>query len=286
MGNDQFYGQANGNDTYIFNLGDGHDYIDEDSSGGIDKIKFGNEITVSNIILTKIENNLIIKFKDTDGNISTNDSITIHQQFSSNSDYRIEYIEFVDENNDVIVADTMNISNPESMPMPLLYAGTANNDSIKGSNVADTIMGDAGNDYLYGFKGNDIIYGGIGDDKIYSSEGNDELHGNLGNDILVGYSGDDSYFHNLGDGFDVIKEYEGIIDDNDIGYGADTIIFGSNISSDSISFIKQANNLVVNFIEDNWATSIIDKLTIENQFSEIASIIETIEFDDGTTITL
>ncbi|MEB3253940.1 MAG: hypothetical protein VKI93_04410 [Synechococcus sp.] len=85
-------------------------------------------------------------------------------------------------------------------------------DSIDGGNQKDTIYGGDGNDYLhgrghndtlYGGDGNDTLYGGNHSDVVYGEAGNDRLINNKGNDTLRGRSGDDTIRGGKGD--DIIK---------------------------------------------------------------------------------
>lgn len=73
--NDSLYGDL-GNDTYIFNLGDGQDSILD--TQGNDTIKFGNGITLSQLLFTAIKQDysatdLIINIKDTSEQITISD---------------------------------------------------------------------------------------------------------------------------------------------------------------------------------------------------------------------
>ena len=83
-----------------------------------------------------------------------------------------------------------------------IIIGTAEDDIISGTNVADLIFGLEGDDIIMGSKGNDCILGGDGDDIIFGNEGNDNLSGGDGSDVLKGGSGDDTITG--GSGVDVI----------------------------------------------------------------------------------
>ncbi|WP_272492073.1 DUF4214 domain-containing protein [Massilia phyllostachyos] len=84
-------------------------------------------------------------------------------------------------------------------PRPVTATGTAQNDTLHGSDFADSLSGgSAGNDKLYGYGGDDILYGGdeaprtgLINDYLYGGDGNDVLHGNGGIDELRGEAGDD-----------------------------------------------------------------------------------------------
>ena len=57
-----------------------------------------------------------------------------------------------------------------------MYLGDGN-DSIQGSQFADTINLEAGDDYVQGYAGNDTVDGGLGNDTLYGNDGNDTLRG-------------------------------------------------------------------------------------------------------------
>ncbi|WP_313238859.1 type I secretion C-terminal target domain-containing protein, partial [Stutzerimonas kunmingensis] len=77
--------------------------------------------------------------------------------------------------------------------------GTTGNDSLMGSDLADTLRGESGNDQINGGPSNDILYG---------QGGNDILIGGAGDDILYGGTGADTFVWQKGDiGRDVIKDF-------------------------------------------------------------------------------
>ncbi len=125
------------------------------------------------------------------------------------------------------------------------------------------------------------MYAGAGDDVVYGEEGNDTLNGEEGNDILVGGSGNDrlngeygidTYYLNLGDGQDVIFDYE---------YGggarADKIVFGEGISAEDLVLGRRNNDLVMKYSEE-------DQVTIQNAYgySQGYAEVENLEFADET----
>ncbi|MFB5643397.1 calcium-binding protein, partial [Kluyvera ascorbata] len=87
-----------GSDTYLFNMGDGKDYISEGSSnaGDVDTLRFGEGINPEDVILQrkittglKAADSLIITFRD------STDSITI-DNFFSGTKYQVEAFIFTD----------------------------------------------------------------------------------------------------------------------------------------------------------------------------------------------
>ncbi|MGJ0359846.1 hypothetical protein NG785_09320 [Aliarcobacter cryaerophilus] len=94
--------------------------------------------------------------------------------------------------------------------------GTAQNDTITGSEGVNTFVGMDGSDTIYGIGGNNLIYGGTqernststsadllvggtGDDTIYGAAGADDLRGGLGDDTIYGGAGNDTIRSGLGE---------------------------------------------------------------------------------------
>ena len=104
IGNDALKG-GRGSDTYIFNLGDGIDVINEtNSNSASDTIQFGEGITADDITVSRSDGDMIITI-GTDG-----DSIRIVKQYND-SWYRIEKIVFTDGLvKEVLYSDFDNIS--------------------------------------------------------------------------------------------------------------------------------------------------------------------------------
>ena len=109
--------------------------------------------------------------------------------------------------------------------------GTAANDVINGTTVADVIDGGAGNDRINSGAGDDIIYGGLGNDTLtgdagndtlYGGEGNDGFFGGGGNDTIYGENGDDNMFGDGGNDF----IYGGAGNDQLTGSTGDDTLFG------------------------------------------------------------
>jgi Ca2+-binding RTX toxin-like protein len=237
-GNDSLSG-GNGNDTYLFNLGDGQDVLlDYDSSGlaNSDKLQFGEGITPGSTKINRVGSDLILSINETD-------KVTLQNYFASVS-YRIEVISFAD-------GTTWDFS---SVMSQLIYTGTS------------------GNDYLSGLAGYvNRIYGGAGNDNITGAEKDDILSGGTGNDSLSGGNGNDTYLFNLGDGQDVLLDY-----DSSGLANSDKLQFGAGITPGSTQMNRVGSDLVLSINET-------DKVTLQNYFSSASYRIETIAFADGTT---
>lgn len=86
--------------------------------------------------------------------------------------------------------------------------GTNNDDEIAGGPGADTVnarngddivSGNAGTDTLDGQQGDDIVTGGAGNDVVLGGQGDDETAGGAGNDNMRGGQGSDALFGGAGD---------------------------------------------------------------------------------------
>ena len=91
LGEDHLTG-GSGSDTYVFNLGDGHDEIDNfasDNNTAIDTLYLG-DISASSISLNRVSNDLLVT-------ISIEDSILIKNYFAT-GDHKIDRIEFYEPN--------------------------------------------------------------------------------------------------------------------------------------------------------------------------------------------
>ncbi len=92
---------------------------------------------------------------------------------------------------------------PESFGEGQVIRGTAGDDVISGSILADVICGLQGNDTISAGGGFDKVFGGAGDDRISGATGNDRLVGGPGNDIINAGPGNDRVLG--GPGADVIN---------------------------------------------------------------------------------
>ena len=257
-GNDYFE-EANlgqGDDTFLFNLGDGQDVIFNYS--GNDTIIFGEGISASDItLIPDCANNQSLIIKVGNGG----DQISIKYFFYSLDSFgKIDSLQFFD-------GSVMSLVNGLT-----LQGLNVNGETIFGVDYyGDTINGNIGNDIIHGAGGDDIINGGAGNDTIYGGYGNDTNIGGLGNDYfedLFLNGGDDSFVFNLGDGQDVISNYD----------GNDTIIFGEGITQKDILMEASGSNLVIKI------SNLSDQITIVNFFN--GSKIENIQFSDGTSFAI
>ncbi len=247
-----------GDDIYVVNRGEGKDRITDTGSSvvgtdatnpGGDKMLFGTGITVEDLILQRVGNDLNVYIGD-DTALTTpldqmSDVVTISNWASATS--RVEVFQFFDG----MDFDFSSLTNTY-LGADLLRTGTAapSHDNLIGSSDADWIDGFAGNDtlnaasgddfllgrdgddhleggddddVLSGGNGNDRLFGGNHDDVMTGGAGNDEINGDAGSDVVMGGSGDDTL--NGGDDNDAILGDRG----NDTyiaSVGADVYRFG------------------------------------------------------------
>jgi Ca2+-binding RTX toxin-like protein len=91
--------------------------------------------------------------------------------------------------------------------------GNGGDDKLWGGNGVDWIYGDNGLDTINGDAGDDFLFGGNGSDHVYGGDGNDILVGGLGKDVMNGGAGQDNLSANTGN------------DEMNGGAGSDTYTF-------------------------------------------------------------
>lgn len=111
--------------------------------------------------------------------------------------------------------------------------GGTGDDTLTGSDDADTILGGEGLDVISGNNGNDTLMGGDDADSISGGNGDDTIDGNNGNDTVLGDAGDDSLLGSFGNdmmvgdvGDDTLNG--GFGDDLLNGMSGDDSLLGSN----------------------------------------------------------
>jgi VCBS repeat-containing protein len=159
-----------GQDTYIYNVGDGIDYI-YDTKAENNIIRFGAGVDSKNVKLHL--GSLMLDLGN--GDAIHIEGIDQNDVYNSSS---ISGFEF---------ADGTSLSISELLARGFDLDGTAGADIITGTNATDRINGLGGNDILIGMAGDDILSGGADNDIYYinSGDGKDtiidapELGGNI-----------------------------------------------------------------------------------------------------------
>lgn len=208
---DDIINGGQGNDIYVWNLGDGMDTITDNI--GINKIKFGEGITEQDIKIYAMNSNsakIVVKDDPTQGIIMTN-------FYGGNG-------------NDIIYG----------------YSG---NDTLNGGEGNDTIFGGDGDDYLSGDNGNDILSGGAGNDTLDGGDGNDTITFGEGislNDLTFSKSGYDLTININGDSSQGICIFNHALTHNEAltGYNVENIRFadGSTLDISNADQLIQAMN--------------------------------------------
>ena len=175
---------------------------------------------------------------------------------------------------------------------------THKDDILIGLNNDDVINAGRGNDFIFSGVGNDTVMvsaygsnkidGGNDDDHLVvqrsasfnynyyiASKMTNEIKGGKGNDVLEGASSADTYIFNIGNGMDVINDF----DKHDLE-AKDRILFGQGISLDDLRIRKDGDDLVIII----GSHSVGDKITIENAYKDERYRIEEIVLSNNLVI--
>ncbi|MFO0730960.1 MAG: calcium-binding protein [Nitrospiraceae bacterium] len=162
MGNDFLEGFS-GNDVYVFGLGDGQDFIDEQGDASdVDTLQLVEGITQADVRLhatPDFGSDAILTIN------STTDQVTLGGFFSFDS-LRVDRIQFSDG---TIWDYSAMLAHTEGVTL----VGTEDADFLYGNVTSDTLSGLGGDDSLTGGAGNDMLDGGIGVDSMAGGAGND-----------------------------------------------------------------------------------------------------------------
>ncbi len=299
-GNDSFFDRdVDSADTYIFNVGDGQDRL-QDSGGGFDVLRFGAFITPADVYVSQNRDSgdLIVGLRGVEDKVTV-EGFFKADRFTGLFTNQIERIEFDDGS----AWDLQQIVDRiEATP------GTAFDDDIHGTDAGETIDALAGNDTVLSYGGDDTVFAGEGNDFLNGGDGDDRLHGGVGNDTFIGDAGDDTLyggegddiFWGEGDGDDTISGGPG--DDNllnwvgddtylyDLGdegqgiqdfSGYDRLVFGSGIGVSDLVFSGDTGNSFGTLsitITANPGTITLDRWGGEGRIEEFV-------FADGTHLT-
>ena len=249
VGNDNLYGgEGNDADIYVFANGSGIDsVIDADDTTAVDVLRFSN-VSSAQAVFIRSGNDLVVS-----GYGTSTDRAIVRQYFDKSVNAHNKSFQFSDK--------TLTLSDMQSGSKRFALNGTAANNILNGSKLADSILGLAGNDALYGDDGNDVLNGGLGNDTLFGGNGNDGLNGAEGNDTFNGGAGTDVLYGGIGNDADTYLFYKGfgsdtVIDTDDVS-AIDTLRFVS-INSTAATFSKSGNDLIIS----GYGTS-TDKVTVK-----------------------
>ena len=273
-----------GNDTYIYNRGDGNDTISD--FGGIDTVRFGAGIVPSGVTARYESRPYGAPGNDYDLvlDIKGSGSIRIKDYYGSSDwagrnrpvpGHRVERFVFADGT----VWDEQAIRT-----MTHNLQGTADDDSIDAfDDDGITVHSGAGNDTVRGARQDaNVLYGDDGDDSLIGGEKNDMLTGGQGNDVLYGAGGNDIYTFKRGDGVDTISDDDGV----------DTLQFGEGINPRDVT-VRRIHLSSYESLE-LAITGTGDKIIIQGYFGSYSydglhestsQQIEKVVFADGTVWT-
>jgi len=266
---DLLYG-GRGDDTYLYELGDGRVEINDESSvvGERGVLRFGAGIRPETVVVSAWLDYLILTF----GN--QNDVLVIRGRGES-----IDAVEFAEG----VTWDNETLRRPARQGTPLddILQGEAVSDRLEGGlgsdwihglNGDDVVLGGGGRDHLYGDNGNDDLSGGEGADFLYGGDGNDFLRGGDG-DLLRGDAGNDVYLIELGSG-------SVTIDANDIGPNrTDVVRFGSGVAPESIRVSRSGNDLLLVRRLGEERVRVLNHFI--NDSGSLSTSITSVEFDGG-----
>jgi len=116
-----------------------------------------------------------------------------------------------------------------------ILIGGPGSDYINGGIGNDTVFGDDGDDWhINGGRDNDVVFGGNGNDRVHGGRGNDLVFGEGGNDTLSGDLGADTLVGNDGDDMFVFEADSGADRIDDFGYGDDVVAILADVNSSGI----------------------------------------------------
>ena len=171
-----------GDDTYVYELGNGIDGISE--IAGSDTVRFGEGIAPANVLVTRDPyGTLYLEVNEPDSRVEI--------YGASSNGGAIERVQFAD-------GTTWNAADIEARITTA--PATAQGDILNLPDGDDVVDGLAGDDQIYGNGGDDIIFGGAG---------NDSIEGNAGNNLLVGGAGDDALVEGVNAGRNLFIGGEG-----------------------------------------------------------------------------
>ncbi|MGC9524960.1 MAG: alkaline phosphatase [Limnospira sp.] len=160
-----------------------------------------------------------------------------------------------EDGNDLIRADIGNDLAAGGLGDDIIY-GEEGDDVLRGDENSrspgggvggdDTIYGGLGNDHIGGKAGNDALFGDEGDDLIWGDDGDDLIDGGLGNDILTGDdfsggSGSDTFVLAVGEGTDIIIDFE---------VGIDRLALKGGLSPEVLSISDMGMGAAIGFGEE------------------------------------
>ena len=221
--------ESRAKDTYVYDSNNGNDIIYSNVSnlGNRGLLQLGARIDEADFTLIR-ENNDLIFYLDPDN------SITIARWFEAGR-YRLGELEFFGQ---TPVDASQWVSD---RPLTLLAPGELN-----GTTVSNILLGTDGDDTVRGLYSADEIEGGLGDDILAGNDVTIDGGGNVSD--LDADNSADVFYYQLGDGNDIIYEYE----DTEAARGL--LQLGTGISADETLAAQAGMDLILTFSDGGTIT--------------------------------
>ncbi|HAD04554.1 MAG TPA: hypothetical protein DCF93_08000 [Desulfuromonas sp.] len=199
---------SEGTCRYVFNLGDGRDYISARADSD-ETLYFGAGIDPAS---------LRVAINTYTADIYSGDNETYGYAYTYT--FHDLVISYGDQGDRLWIDDG---ANTKLLDRIVFADGTVLDSAAL---LAQAVPFDSTTVIVQGDVANNVLVGTTGVDAIYGEGGNDSLAGGAGNDLLVGGGGETTYVFNRGDGSDILVDFG----------GSDTIAFGAGITADDIRF--------------------------------------------------
>ncbi|MDD3021985.1 MAG: Ig-like domain-containing protein [Alphaproteobacteria bacterium] len=250
-GNDYLDGGL-GNDTYIFNPGDGEDIITD--SGGEDTLHVGGGLTYADMTFTQIGNDL---------NIHIASGVTIKDQFGTDQERFIEWIEFDD-------GSKFQLPNGLEVPVneaPVLQddAFTLDEDTAFSGNVLLNDTDPDGDTMLVQAATITTLAGAT----VLLSENGDFIYTPIEN-----YNGADSFTYTVNDGND--HEVSATVSLSVLAVNDGPVAVADSFSGDEDTLIS--GNVLVNDSDADGDTLKAESATLTTQFGALVTLLENGDF--------
>ena len=264
--NDTLVGSS-GEDTYVYNAGDGVVHIND--TGKFSTLRFGAGITqdmvtlgIGSFMIRVGSSGDIIHIENFNPNDVLGSGSVLNFKFNDGT--TLSYTDLVASGFDIY--------------------GTTGDETLTGTNLVNRIYAGTGNDLLIGSGTNDTLYGGIGNDTLQAGAGQDILIGGSGKttfiagtagDTLIGGTGQNTFEINLGDGQTTLDDS---VNTRSGKAALDTIQFGAGINAGTLNFTHQGADMLIGYGNAS------DRLLIKDfNVTTIPNDIPRFTFTDGSS---
>ncbi|MEO1093962.1 MAG: calcium-binding protein [Cyanobacteria bacterium J06638_28] len=196
-----------GNDRFIWNNGDGSDFIEGGAGFDITQVN-GADGAGDEFELIQVDGQAIFNRLNLGLFTLTNENI---EQFNINGQGGDDAFTVGDLTGTTVAKVAFSggrgddFFDARETLTPVDANGGRGNDELLGGAGDDTLKGKIGNDFLSGGNGVDTLVGGVGNDVVLGDKGNDIADLGSGNDRFIWNNGDGSDFIHGGSGFDITQ---------------------------------------------------------------------------------